>query len=285
MFNSPLRYPGGKDRLARFIALISEKNGVGGHYVEPYAGGGAVALYLLFNGYVREVTINDLDRSVYAFWHSILYHTRRFCNRIADVDVNMDNWNRFRAIQNEKAESPLFELGFSTFFLNRTNMSGIIRGGVIGGKNQNGAYKMDCRFGRGGLIDRITRISKYKDKIRPSCLDAMDLVKKIQAGQNSADTVFYFDPPYYIKGPLLYMDHYAQKDHVRVAKQIQSIKHAKWMVSYDDMPEIGKIYADCPKKRYPIFHTAHGRHRSTEVMFFSSNLRGTGVPLSKIRGR
>ena len=283
LFNSPLRYPGGKNKLARFVALICEKNSINGHYIEPYTGGGAVALYLLFNGYVKKVTINDLDRSIYAFWYSILNHTQKFCNRIEKTEITLKNWDKFRKIQDNRKRASLFELGFSTFFLNRTNRSGIINGGMIGGRKQNGDYPIDCRFNKKELVERIRRIGKFKNKICLCNLDAMELVKKIQREDADKNMIFYFDPPYYLKGPLLYLDHYAKDDHSKVAKEIQKIKKSKWIVSYDNISEIENIYSNYEKRKYSLFHTAYCKRKSTEVLFFSKNLKNINVPFTKIR--
>ncbi len=275
MINSPLRYPGGKGKLARFIATLCEKNNAGGHYVEPYAGGAGVALYLLFNEYVGKATINDIDRSIYAFWHSILNNTEKFCDRIERTEITMENWDRFRKIQDNKEKCPLFDLGFSTFFLNRTNRSGIIDGGMIGGRAQKGEYRMDCRFNKEELIWRIRRIAGYRGRIRLYNIDAMDLVQKIKHEQITEDTIFYFDPPYYTKGPSLYMNHYQKDDHKRVAKEIGRIKRSRWIVSYDDVPEIRDLYRGYDRKKYPLVHTAYNRRSSGEVLFFSHGLKNT----------
>ena len=272
-FYSPLRYPGGKSKISRFIASICEKNDVTGHYVEPYAGGASVALYLLFNGYVREITINDLDRSLHAFWHSILNHTRKFCNLIETTDITIQNWKKFKKIQNNKKRTSLFELGFSTFFLNRTNYSGILDGGMIGGINQTSKYAIDCRFNKKELIQRIKRISKHKNEIHLYNLDALSLLKKIQRKSINKNMIFYFDPPYYLKGPSLYMNHYEDDDHKQVASKIKQIKNAKWVVSYDNASEIKKIYRGCKKKEYSLFHNAYKIRQSKEVLFFSDNLK------------
>ena len=272
-FNSPLRYPGGKNKLSRFIASICEKNDVTGHYVEPYAGGAAVALHLLLNGYVREITINDLDRSVYAFWYSILNHPLKFCNKIKNIDITIKNWKKFKKIQNNKKKAPLFELGFSTFFLNRTNYSGIIDGGMIGGIDQTSEYEIDCRFNKKQLIQRIKRISKYKNQIHLYNLDALNLIKKIQKKSLNENIIFYFDPPYYLKGPSLYINHYEQIDHRKVANKIKQIKKARWIVSYDNVREIKKLYSDYNKKEYLLFHNAYKIRQGKEVLFFSNNLK------------
>ena len=272
-FNSPLRYPGGKNRLARFIALICEKNNIIGHYIEPYAGGASVALYLLLNGYVKEITINDLDRSVYAFWHSILNHNREFCNHVGDVEVSLENWYKFREIHQRKKQSPLFELGFATFFMNRTNHSGILNAGMIGGVEQNGEYTIDCRFNKEELIRRIRCIGRYKKQIHVHNLDALSLIEKIQHESDNQNTIFYFDPPYYRKGPSLYINHYEYDDHKKVASKIKKIKKSKWIVSYDNVSEIKKLYRNYNRKEYLLIHTAYNVRLGEEVLFFSDKLK------------
>lgn len=275
MFYSPLRYPGGKNKLAKFVALVCEKNNINGHYVEPYAGGASVALYLLFNGYVKEVTINDFDRAIYAFWYSILNNTDKFCRKIKNTDITVENWNKFKKIHSDKNTAKLFDLGFATFFLNRTNHSGVLDGGIIGGINQKGSYKINCRFNKEYLIERIKLIAKYKKNIHLYNLDALYLIEKIQKNNNqnkNKNTIFYFDPPYYLKGPSLYMNHYKSDDHKEVSEKIKGIKNAKWIVSYDNVTQIKRLYADIKKKEYSFFHTANEIKEGKEILFFSSNL-------------
>ena len=145
---SPLRYPGGKSKISNFFKQFVKDNGLlDGVYVEPYAGGASVALSLLFDEYVSKIIINDKDRSIYAFWHSVLYDTENLCRLIAETPVTMENWKKLRELQkvDKKDQASLLDLGFSTFFMNRTNRSGIIKAGVIGGYAQTGNYKMDAR--------------------------------------------------------------------------------------------------------------------------------------------
>jgi len=271
-FYSPLRYPGGKNKLAKFVALICEKNNIDGHYVEPYAGGASVALHLLFKGHVKEITINDYDIAIYAFWHSILNNTDKFCRKIRRTEVTVENWRKFKKIQDNKNKASLFDLGFSTFFLNRTNRSGIIDGGIIGGFEQKGNYMIDCRFNKDELIARISLIAKHKKKINLHNLDALDLIVKIQKKSNKENTIFYFDPPYYLKGPSLYMSHYKHDDHKEVSEEIRKIKNIKWIVSYDNTPEIKRLYSFSKKKEYSFLHTAYEIREGREVLFFSKDL-------------
>ncbi len=274
-FYSPLRYPGGKNKLAKFVALVCEKNSINGHYVEPYAGGASVALYLLINGYVKEITINDYDRSIYAFWHSVLNHNKKFCEMIETAELTIDNWKKQKIVQENKSEFNLLELGFSTFFLNRTNRSGIINGGIIGGLEQKGNYKMDCRFNKEELIERIKLIGAYKNKIHLENLDALSLVDKIQKKTKSKNVIFYFDPPYFLKGQSLYMNAYEPNDHKEVSEKIKAIKNAHWIVSYDNVPQIQSLYKskNVQKKNYAFVHIAYEPREGKEVLFFSKYLQ------------
>lgn len=272
MFYSPLRYPGGKNRLAEFIAKVCVENNINGQYVEPYAGGASVALYLLIEGKVKSITINDYDRSIYAFWYSVLNHTDELCKLIENTDVNIENWLKMKEIQKNKKKAEILELGFSTFFLNRTNRSGIINAGVIGGIKQYGNYKIDCRFNKEDLIKRIRLIAVYKKNIKLYKKDALKLIEKIQIEANNDNTIFYFDPPYYLKGSLLYMNHYNDEQHKEIAKKIKSIKNIHWIVSYDDVPQINELYDWALSKKYSLNHFAYNVKKGEEILFHSKKL-------------
>lgn len=272
MFYSPLRYPGGKNRLANFIAKLCVDNKINGHYIEPYAGGASVALYLLFNSFVKEITINDKDRSIYAFWHSVLNNSNELCNVIHKTSISIDNWKLQRDIQKNKKHADLLELGFSTLFLNRTNISGIINGGVMGGLEQKGSYKIDCRFNKDDIINRIQRISENKNRIRLYNKDAIKLIDKIQQESLSSNSIFYFDPPYYLKGSSLYLNYYKLDDHSAVCEKIRQIKNIQWVISYDNVPEIKKLYSSFKKREYSLKHTAHKSKLGKEILFFSNGL-------------
>lgn len=226
---------------------------------------------------VAEITINDFDRSIYAFWHSVLKNTKALCEQIENTEVNIKNWQKAKAIQKNKQKAKLLDLGFSTFFLNRTNISGILDGGLIGGKNQTGKYKMDCRFNKIELIKRIKTIAKQKKRIHLYNLDALELIQKIQkeTQQSKTESIFYFDPPYYLKGQSLYINYYKHKDHEEVSRAIQTIKNLHWIVSYDNTPEIKKIYKWVNFKKhmeYSLLHTALSAREGKEILFFSKKL-------------
>jgi DNA adenine methylase len=273
MFYSPLRYPGGKYKLAAFIAKICVDNKIDGHYVEPYSGGASVALYLLMEGFVKKITINDKDRSIYAFWHSVLYNTDQLCERIKNTELNVTEWKKQREIQAVKDNADLLDLGFSTFYLNRTNRSGIINGGAIGGINQTGNYLIDCRFNKIELIDRIRIIASRKKDIRLYQKDAVKLIDQIQLESKNENVIFYFDPPYYLKASSLYMNHYKEKHHKEVSEKIKGINNIRWIVSYDNVPEIKNLYCECQKKEFSFKHTAYSVRNGYEILFFSKSIK------------
>jgi DNA adenine methylase len=270
---SPLRYPGGKNKLSAFLAKICIENNINGHYVEPYSGGASVALFLLLEGFVSKITINDKDRAIYAFWHSVLNKTNQLCELINKTEITVKEWKKQKVVQNNKETADLLELGFSTFFLNRTNRSGIINAGIIGGKEQTGNYLMDCRFNKAELINRIKIIAKKKKSIKLYKKDAIKLIDKIQKDSIDNNVIFYFDPPYYLKASSLYMNHYQDENHKIVSEKIKSIKNIKWIVSYDNVPEIKKLYLEISKKEYSFKHTVYNSRDGLEILFFSPTLK------------
>lgn len=273
MFYSPLRYPGGKNKLSGFISKICIDNGIHGHYVEPYAGGSSVALFLLFEGIVDKITINDKDKSIYAFWHSVINNSDALCDMILNCDITIENRLKQKHVQKNFNDFSLLQLGFSTLFLNRTNRDGIIKGGVIGGNSQEGNYKLDCRFNKKEIISKIQRIAKFKSAIELKSMDALDLITHIQKTSKNSNTIFYFDPPYYLKGSSLYMNYYHKTDHDEVAEKIKQIDGINWIVSYDNHEVIKNIYHPFKPKEYSFNHSAHKSKIGQEILFFSSGLK------------
>ncbi len=269
---SPLRYPGGKARLAEFIGLILTENRLhDAHYVEPYAGGASVALALLLSEHVDHAHINDIDPGIYAFWESVLFHTEELCERVTKVPVTIAQWRRQRVIHARGKRSGVLALGFATLFLNRTNRSGIINsGGPIGGVKQDGEWKLNARFGREGLVERIQTIASYRDRITLHNRDAgrllVELLPKLPRRH-----FLYLDPPYYVKGRRrLYVNGYHHADHQAVAESMA--KRRRWMVSYDDVPAIRKLYRGYPSVRYRLAYSAGDRLTGAEVAYFSPDL-------------
>ena len=279
---SPLRYPGGKLKVVDYLKLLMKVNNLyGGTYIEPYAGGASVALSLLYSGYATRVRINDVDRSIYAFWHSVLHNTDPLCRLILDTPVNMDVWRQQREVQKRKEEVDLLDLGFSTFFLNRTNRSGILSGGVIGGNDQTGCYRMNARFNKADLIARIQNVADYANKIELSSMDAVELLKRYKRTP-AAKTFCYLDPPYFAKGRDLYLNYYDNEDHRAIAQVIKRYK-GEWIISYDAVDFIKDLYQDYRQAEYYLSYSAGNPARGKELMVYSNGLQLPDADIVKVR--
>lgn len=269
---SPLRYPGGKYKIYKYISNLVKYNNCSS-YIEPFAGGSAISLGLLFNGVVNRVIINDYDYSIYCFWESILNNTENFIKLIENTPINLEEWHKQKMIRNNLYEYDPLRVGFSTFFLNRVNRSGIIdKAGPIGGMTQSGNYPIDCRFNKEDLISKIKRISMYRNAIKITNMDAMDFIEeKITKTRNSFT---FFDPPYFNKGQGLYTNSYNHGDHENLEKTInQLMKNRKWIVTYDTADEIKDIYSNYDKIIFNLSYTLQQKKNASEFMFFSKKIK------------
>lgn len=270
---TPLRYPGGKAKLAAFVKEIIEQNGlVDGHYAEPYAGGAAIALELLFHEYVSHVYINDVSRPIYAFWSSVLNHTDRLVRLIRDTPLTVAAWDKQKRILAHFEDYDDLKLGFATFYLNRTNRSGILNGGIIGGRDQSGPWKIDARYNAKELTFRIESIAKLQSRISLSCEDAVQFIRT-HIKTLPLNTLIYLDPPYYVKGKDLYLNYYTPDDHKIIARLvIERIKRQKWIVSYDNIEAIRLLYNGYQRIEYGLSYSARDARSGSEVMFFCNKL-------------
>ena len=270
---SPLRYPGGKAPFAPFIAKVMEKNGlIGGHYLEHYAGGAGVALELLFEGQAGHIHINDADPAIYAFWMAVTSHPEELLALLESTPITMEEWFRWRLVLREASEATIVEKGFATLFLTRTNRSGILKAGVIGGKNQNGDYKLDARFKKDVVAARIEAIARHARNISVYCEDSLQLLKRCSEFLPK-QSLIYLDPPYYVKGKGLYRNYYEHDDHVAIAKKLQQKSFKRpWVVSYDNAEEICAMYQMSQSLSYGLNYSAQKRYVGSEVMFFSREI-------------
>ena len=239
--------------------------------MEPYAGGCGLALSLMFRGYVHELYLNDIDRSIFTFWETIIHHTDKFIDKVRETPITMEEWCKQRLIQENRENVDNFDLGFSTFYLNRTNRSGIIlKAGVIGGHHQQGKYKLDCRFNKDRLIEKICRIAKYKHRIHLYNMDAVDFIEEID--DKLPRNAFYFiDPPYCKKGSTLYTNFYEPDDHEQVSSKILDLKRP-WVLTYDDSTIIQRLYRTQRQFRFNVSYSAARKRVGTELLIASNKL-------------
>lgn len=272
MYYSPLRYPGGKGKLASFMEYMIDQLGHrGGTYIEPFAGGAGIAMELLLRNVISRIVINDYDKAVWSFWKAILTETDRFVEEIRTVPLTVDEWQKQHEILVTKNDKYSFELGFAAFYLNRTNRSGIIKGGVIGGQEQAKDWKMDVRFKREELVTRIQRIAARKKDIKLYNKDVNSFIKNY-VPLYEENALIYFDPPYFRKGQQLYMNFFNYKDHVRIEQEIREHVNCDWIITYDYEPQIEEIYHNYNLRLYDLNYSVSTKRKANELMIFKDGI-------------
>lgn len=276
---SPLRYPGGKASLLPIVSAIISENGLAdGIYVEPFAGGAGVALGLLDEERVDRVLINDFDRKIFCFWHSVLNRTDALKKRIETVELSIPEWRRQKAIYQSPGRRSFLDIGFSAFYLNRCNRSGImVNGGPIGGYAQDGDWKIDARFNRERLVQQIDDIASYGDRIVLSNLDASNLLGNLKTLTNSQKGLVYADPPYYVKGSKLYWRFYQHSDHVELADALKKHTDHSWILTYDDVPEIRSMYPGNTTIPFYLNYSASKPKTGREILVLGPELASASL--------
>lgn len=264
---SPLRYPGGKAALAGFFGQVISGLGIQSPtYVEPYAGGAGAGIALLRQDKVQDIVINDVDPAVYCFWAAVVEHSEQFAARIADVPLDVDEWRRQKQVYRAADESDRLTLGFAFFYLNRTNRSGILNAGPIGGVTQNGNYKIDARFNRDELAERVAAIGKLAPRITVLSLDGMAIVRRYAAHPTA---FMYVDPPYVEAGGSLYLNAFTHRDHADLAGELDREPDGNWVVTYDPSGFIRELYRHHDVREYQLSYSAHRTGKAHELLIAS----------------
>lgn len=268
---SPLRYPGGKKRLASFLRLVIQNLNIPDcTYVEPFAGGAGAALSLLLDGAVNRIVINDCDKAIYSFWRAVKSEPGALIDRIIKTPVTIDEWYRQREIY-DSAKSYSLDLAFATLFLNRTNRSGILKAGPIGGYRQSGAWKLDVRFDKHSIVEKINLIAKDKDRIAVYNKDVITFLRK-HVKSLKGGLFFYFDPPYYRKGQKLYKNFLTPQDHQKIHDVITKEIAEPWIMTYDDVDDVVDMYCNCQIRRFDLVYSVANKGAASELMIFSDGV-------------
>lgn len=271
---SPLRYPGGKSKLYPYIQPIIARNlpkTTKRTYVEPFAGGAGLALKLLYKGDVDELILNDFDQNIYLFWQTCLENADDLCKRIMVCDLTIEEWDRQHDIYLHPNQYSNLDVAFSTFYLNRCNISGIIRGGPIGGRKQSGTYGLDARFNRSDLVKKIQRVRDNSHRIHFYNYDAIDFFFQILPNHSIESTFLNIDPPYVNKGPVLYKNSFTEEDHRTLSNYIMQLQH-KWVVTYDDCPLIRDLYSNYYKTIITLNYSAGHAKKGSELMIYGNTI-------------
>jgi len=271
---SPLRYPGGKAGLFKFLEEVIRRNDrLGGSYYEPFAGGAGCALKLLGEGVVTRIVLNDADPCIYAFWQAALYETEEFIERINETPLTIESWRVQKAIWKNQANERPFEVGFATFFLNRCNRSGIIdKAGPIGGFNQTGDWKINARFNPKTLTERIQFIGDNRSHISVHNMDVMDFMRSNFTSRRNDSKFVYLDPPYYVAGKRLYFNSFNDDKHSTLAQFMMRQIKLKWLITYDNNAFIKGLYSRFRLYFYYLCYSLQNRQKAKELVVVPDNM-------------
>jgi DNA adenine methylase len=271
MINSPLRYPGGKSNITPLIrAVLSKRNTEDLIYIEPFAGGAGVALNLLLDGTATKIVLNDYDKSIYSFWRAIKEEPNNLIALIKHTPVTISEWYKQKNVFLFSNNKYSLELAFATFFLNRTNRSGILNAGPIGGYKQDKEYLLNARYNKEMLIERIKKIILYRNKIFIYNQEIRNFIKNILPLYQH-NTFLYFDPPYFINGKRLYKNFFTPKDHLEISIYIKNNVTSDWIMTYDDVEDIKSFYNIFPIGKYSLTYSASNKYKGTELIIFKSS--------------
>lgn len=247
---SPLRYPGGKRKLAPLIAdLISKTRVRPNLFVEPFAGGASVSISLLEADYVDNIALADADPLVASFWETVFSdRADTLADMIYDADVSLDQWKSLKGSES----APGIASAFKCLFLNRTSFSGSLhrKAGPIGGMSQMSDYKIGCRFNQGKLAERVLELSRLRHRVRfvrnESYAKTVRDVRRTSIFRDSPEKVFwYLDPPFFAKADKLYRCHFDRVDHEGLARSVEDIP-GNWLLSYDSHADAHALYSAHP---------------------------------------
>lgn len=267
---SPLRYPGGKAALAGFFRdVISRRGLTAARYVEPYAGGVGAGIALLRQGVVERLVVNDIDPAVYCFWRAVTECTADLVDLVGSAPLTVEYWREQKALYKAADESNPLELGFAFFYLNRTNRSGILNAGPIGGVNQNGNYKIGARFNRAQLVERLEEIGRLSDRIDVSSIDGQAVVERYAHEPN---TFIYIDPPYVDMGGSLYLNAFTHRDHADLAETLSAASEANWVLTYDPSDFIRRLYRQFEVREYELSYSARRTGKASELLIASRRI-------------
>ena len=272
---SPLRYPGGKAVLSKFLADVIALNELRGCvYFEPYAGGAGAALTLLNTGIVSEIRLNDADPRIYAFWRAAIERSERFAEKIMKVPLTIKEWKKQREVCTNPNRYSFFDLGFAAFYMNRCNRSGILTGaGPIGGYEQKSLWKMDVRFNREALAKRVLLLSRHRRRIKVFNENAVGFLKGyLPRGRGRGRVFVYLDPPYVSNGRRLYLNAYEPEDHNELAKYIHTQKKLLWIMSYDDSDLVRNLYSECKMALLSTRYTLQVKHSAQELIIAPNSI-------------
>lgn len=235
---SPLRYPGGKSKVLDLLAsYLSEEKKT---FADVYCGGGSVGLSLLLSGVVEHLVMNDLDKGVYAFFHTVLTAPEALIQKIRTVVPDRELFFYYQEmVKKDYEEFPELERAFGFLVVNRLAFSGIW--------NANPTSNLLQRWNPKVLEKRIWNIWEKREQITLLNEDALKVIEEYYWDETCT---LFIDPPYYVAwDKKLYHHCYQEEEHQKLADLLHTLvcgmpAHADILVTYDNHPFIAKLYQE-----------------------------------------
>ena len=241
---TPLRYPGGKSWLFEYVSAFLEFHDIHlGTVVEPFAGSASISVGLLKNKLADEAYICEKDPLISSFWDVALTANDELIENVRRLSVSISTWKKFKKYLRPDAVTRFstMELATAFVFYNRTNYSGILKAGPIGGKRQESKYNIKCRFNKEYVCQKIATLDSLSGKIHVIRGDGIRFIREYSRRSHGEDQFFYIDPPYYDAGKVLYRNYFEVEDHIRLANTLEPLTEP-WLLSYDDVDFIHHTY-------------------------------------------
>ncbi len=258
---SPFRYPGGKTWLIPIVRNWLLQNPEAKHLIEPFAGGGIVALTAAFEKLADHIVMCELDEEIAAVWQIIFNGKNKWlANKILNFDLTYQN----AKTELEKPNKEIHDIAFCTILKNRIFHGGIIAKGSGLIKNGENGKGISSRWYAQTLNNRILAINFVKEKINFIKDDAFKLIEK---QKNNPKNYFFIDPPYVKAGKRLYTHH--EIDHEKLFHLTAQIQ-GKFMLTYDDCEQIRK-FADKYNLKYKTIPMRTTHHITKSEIIISDN--------------
>ena len=252
------RYAGGKSKLRELIIqrLVDIGKPCCLEYREPFFGGGSVGLnyfrhrdkygkLFVSRPNFSRLWINDRDYGISCLWTSVIKYPQELCAKVRAFTPSVE---AFYDIKNEllslvHASEDVVDIGFRKLAIHQISYSGLgtMSGGPLGGASQQSKYGIGCRWSPEYICKQIMKIHYEFSHLTVHSEKCTDYDFQDLITDTSVPALLYLDPPYYVKGNVLYQEKFSCEDHTRLATLLHETKHC-WLLSYDDCPEIRELY-------------------------------------------
>ncbi len=267
---SLFRYPGGKTKLQEPIVQLLREQTNWTQYREPFFGGGAIGLnFMATDSTVTSAWLNDLDVGLASLWTATMNYPQELKSLVGSFEPSVPAFNEFKAELKTMDTMPtdrdeMVRIGFQKLVLHQTSYSGLgtKSGGPLGGNLQRSNYKIDDRWSPDALQVKIDAIHEQLSKleVRITHHDFAELIT-----DTSQTALIYLDPPYYVNGNALYQHGLDKDGHLRLAELLKSTDH-RWVLSYDDCPEVRALYYWANVMTVSVNYSIAGARREQELL-------------------